>query len=638
MIVPMTRVEFVCMSSVRNALVNALQEKGLLHLEEVATTSEAAPGFLDRVQLEGEDHAAFVKLEECERALNEIAPLLTVQPSALDLQASTKSMTGLAEAEIHVKTMSWAEQLRAVTRERAQAQDQIEVLKNYRGILEQVAPALGGSNVKLGKGTRALVLNGNVKKIVARLDERLREEVPGSDFHRNQVSRRQVVGLLSFPADKEDLVSRILGQEGITPVDMRDQGFGEATLGETIARIDKTIAHNQEIVQKNEGAANKLSRQFGADVLGAKAVVSDRLSRLRVQGQFAESQMVTVIEGWAPSERFDEFVKTAQTKFPGQVEVNRIAAPENTLPPTLLSNPPLFKPFEVILKLFAPPTYGTVDPTIMIAFSFILFYGFIVGDVVYGAVIILVALWLGKKWKNVPAIQDASKIGVYMGISSIFFGVLFGEYAGEAIPSALGIPYLWFHRGHEQIRLLIYALYLGIVHILLALSLGVYENYRHRHMHHAIEKLGMLFGVSALIIFSFGFFDVAPFNTTPALVTAGILFVVGAGLILKELGPMMGSVGVLEILSLGGNIVSYARLMALGLAAIAIADIANGLPDAFGPIIGIPAAIVVHLVNIGISMASPTIHALRLNFVEFLPKFYAPAGRVFNPFKKETMS
>jgi V/A-type H+-transporting ATPase subunit I len=620
-------------------VVNTLHEKGLLHLEDVSTENESAPGFLDRVQLEGEDQAAFVKLEESERALNEIAPLLTLAPGALDVQSATQSIAGMPEAEIHTKVMSWSDQLRAVTRERTQSQDAIEVLKNYKGILEQVSPALGGANVKLGKGTRALVLNGNTKKIVARLDERLRDEIgAGANFHRNQVSRRQVVGLLTFPPDKEDQVSRILGQEGITPVDMRDQGFGEATLSEVLARIDKTVAHHNEIVQKSEGAANKLSRQFGAELLGAKAVVADRLARLRVQGQFAESQMVTVIEGWAPEQRFGELVKTVQTKFPGQVEVNQVPTPENALPPTLLANPPLFKPFEVILKLFAPPTYGTVDPTIMIAFSFILFYGFIVGDVVYGAVIILAALWLGKKWKNVPAIQDASKIGVYMGISSIFFGVLFGEYAGEVIPEMLGIPYLWFHRGHEQIKLLIYALYLGIVHILLALSLGVYENYKHHHMHHAIEKLGMLFGVSALIIFSFGFFEVAPFNSTPALVLAGVLFVVGAGLILKELGPMMGSVGVLEILSLGGNIVSYARLMALGLAAIAIADIANGLPEAFGPVIGIPAAILVHLVNIGISMASPTIHALRLNFVEFLPKFYAPAGRVFNPFKKETMS
>ena len=109
-----------------------------------------------------------------------------------------------------------------------------------------------------------------------------------------------------------------------------------------------------------------------------------------------------------------------------------------------------------------------------------------------------------------------------------------------------------------------------VVVALIALCLGVYENYRHHHMSHAIEKFGMLLGVLALIIFSFGFFGVEPFNARAFTAAAGVMFAVGAILIIKALGPMMGPVGVLEVLSLGGNIVSYARLMALGLAAIAI--------------------------------------------------------------------
>ena len=114
--------------------------------------------------------------------------------------------------------------------------------------------------------------------------------------------------------------------------------------------------------------------------------------------------------------------------------------------------------------------------------------------------------------------------------------------------------------------------------------------------------------------------------------------VTGSGLILKALGPMMGAVGILEIMSIGGNVISYARLMALGVAAIAIADIANGLPEVLGLWIGVPMAIMVHIANILISMASPTIHSLRLNVVEFLPKFYSSEGKGFEPFKKETMS
>ena len=91
-------------------------------------------------------------------------------------------------------------------------------------------------------------------------------------------------------------------------------------------------------------------------------------------------------------------------------------------------------------------------------------------------------------------------------------------------------------------------------------------------------------------------------------------------------------------MSLGGNVLSYARLMALGIASIALADIANMLPGMFGYWLGIPAALLVHLFNIGIGVASPTIHSLRLNFVEFLPKFYSPEGKGFDPFRKETIA
>jgi V/A-type H+-transporting ATPase subunit I len=153
-------------------------------------------------------------------------------------------------------------------------------------------------------------------------------------------------------------------------------------------------------------------------------------------------------------------------------------------------------------------------------------------------------------------------------------------------------------------------------------------------MKHAMEKTGMLMGLFALMIIACAYFDQWPFHLTAFKFLAGALLAAGVVLIFVTMGAM-GLVGVLEILSLGSNVLSYARLMALGVAAIAIADIANGLPTSMGWFIGVPMAILIHALNIGISMASPTIHSLRLNFVEFLPKFYSPEGKSFNPFKKE---
>ena len=147
----------------------------------------------------------------------------------------------------------------------------------------------------------------------------------------------------------------------------------------------------------------------------------------------------------------------------------------------------------------------------------------------------------------------------------------------------------------------------------------------------------MLMGLTALVIMACNYFGVPILSLDAFVYLAAALFVVGAVLIFKAMG-MMGLIGILEIMSLGGNVLSYARLMALGIASIALADIANMLPGMFGYWLGIPAALLVHLFNIGIGVASPTIHSLRLNFVEFLPKFYSPEGKGFDPFRKETIA
>lgn len=637
MIAPMTRVEIVCLSSARSNMVDHLQSHGLLHMEEVPLAVDEAPEFLHRAQLEGEEQTTLSRLEELERTLAETVLLLSSSPSVEDVARAAATVGKMDEVDWDSRIDGWATPLREITRRRANLQDTIDVLTNYRHVLEQVAPVLGGTGVKLGKGTRALVLTGNVDPVVERLEERFRDEIgPECTFHKNRQSRKSLVGLLVFPESKGDDISRILGQEGVTPVDMRDESYEGATVTEVLSQIDATLDKHRTELTDAQNELQAVTREIGAQMMAMKSILGDRLSQLRVQGQFAQSQMVTVIHAWTPSDRYAELERVVEEKFPGKAMVAELdhEGIEHGDIPTLLDNPKLFKPFELILTLFRPPTYGTIDPTILVAISFILFYGFIVGDFVYGLAIIGGAKYLGAKLGHIPAVRSASTIGVYMGLSSMVFGILYGEYCGEIF----GIPPLWFHRGHEVNQLLIYALYIGIVHILLGLALGAREHFLHGHTAHALERLGMLMGLIALIIGSFAHFDVWVFASPVLLGFAAVLLVTGSGLILKALGPMMGAVGILEIMSIGGNVISYARLMALGVAAIAIADIANSLPESMGYWIGVPMAILVHIANIFISMASPTIHSLRLNVVEFLPKFYSSEGKGFEPFKKETMS
>ena len=654
MIVPMSRVEIVCLSSVRAEMVQSLQRRGLLHIEEVPTELAEAPEFLRRVRLEGHEYDRLTNWEDAERLLNEIIPLLTVEPSREAKVNALGTAKKLPQTEWAPRIRSLASRLREDTRQRATLEDSIAVLENYKRILEDVTPALGGSDVKLGRGTRAVVLTGDVRRAVAKLDQRLREEIgPELKFHR-QVEKKRMVGLLTFPEHRGDEVSRILGQEGVTPVDMRDEAFEGATVGQVIAKIDAKLTEQRGLLAEVQSRLETTSREIGPELIALRLMVGDELAQLRVQGQFAQSTMLTVIHGWTPADFYRDLEKAIEREFVGKATVNRLDehAVPHTHVPTQLRNHRVFQPFEVLLSFFRPPTYGTLDPTVLVAISFILFYGFILGDVVYGIAVIFFAKWLRKKFGHVhPAVISASQVGVYMGWSAIIFGVIFGEYAGNlgeraweyfGLPGHL--PYL-FHRAHETTQLLIWALIFGLIHVPLAMILGIREDFRHGHTKHAIEKLGLFMGLTAAVIGVCVYFQTEPLGYpvfTGAMVpiwtylAAGLL-IVGVILLFYAMGAM-GLIGVLEIMSLGGNVLSYARLMALGIASIALADIANDLPEMMGIIIGVPAAVAVHLLNIGIGMASPTIHSLRLNLVEFLPKFYNPQGKPFNPFKKETQT
>jgi V/A-type H+-transporting ATPase subunit I len=633
------------MSGIRNELVAHLQERGLLHLEEVSLEIEEAPEFLSRVVLEGEDGVRLAQYEEAVRTLIEMSPLLTIEPNSFDVQSASERIAQLSEAELLEKVKEWAGLVRETTRKRVEAQDQLDVLQNYQTILEQISPALG-PDTKLGKGTRALVLTGDVAKVAARIEERLEEEIGSCTFHKNQTTRKHLVGLISFPEDQDDQVGRILSQEGVNPVDMSDDAYSNATVNEVLDRVKKTIADRNSELGSLEGEINTLSSQIGAEVAASRSVTQNNLAQLKAQGGFAQSEMLTVVHGWVPRDQFAALERAVETDFPGQVEVNELSHDDvsHGAVPTLLKNHPIFKPFEVVLSLFRPPTYGTIDPTWMVAVSFILFYGFILGDAVYGVAIIFLAQYLRRKLGHIEAVDSAATIGVYMGISSIVFGVLYGEYLGNFVelwlfPEVLGMEFhlYLFHRAHETTQLLVIAIYMGLFHIFTGMILGIKEDFSHHHTEHALEKLGMTLGLLAIVVQAFAYFDRVLISDGFVTIFSAGCGIVGVVLIFYAM-KMMGLIGVLEIMSLGGNVLSYGRLMALGIASIALADIANMLPEMMGMFFGIIGAFMVHVLNLGIGIASPTIHSLRLNFVEFLPKFYSPEGKGFDPFKKETQS
>jgi V/A-type H+-transporting ATPase subunit I len=166
---------------------------------------------------------------------------------------------------------------------------------------------------------------------------------------------------------------------------------------------------------------------------------------------------------------------------------------------------------------------------------------------------------------------------------------------------------------------------LGAVHVVLGLVLAVIGAWRQGHRRQAVGR-GLTIAMIALSALALlAAFKVLPSQLfTPAAIAVLIVFPV--------LVALEGIIAVVELMSAFGHILSYARIMALGTASLMLAIVANRMVGAMGSVlVGVAFALMFHLVNFAIGLFSPTIHALRLHYVEFFGEFYSPGGAAYRP-------
>jgi V/A-type H+-transporting ATPase subunit I len=642
----MDRLEIVFLRTELAEALPFLQEQGLLHIEEVPLAVENAPDFLQRVHLSDEQQTELDALEEMERIFQEIVPLLAAGPERTAVAKQVEAYASMGLEDRLKLARAWSNELRSLTRRRISIQDNIEVLENYALTLLQIEPVLSQNNMVLGKGARAFIMKGDVAKAGEQLEEAIKE-IAGAKLVTQSGGRNVLIGVVMCPDSAEDAVTRMFHDLSIAAIENPSGDLQGVPASELIPRIQTTVASERQVLGEIGDRIATYTTAEGANIAGMNMVINDDLSRVRTVGSLAQSQMISVVHGWAPSETVPAFKAEVDKRFPDKAIISTLPVSHEDYPntPTLLRNHPIFEPFEVLLKIFQPPTYGTTDPTKLVAVFFILFYGFILGDVGYALFVGALAFWLKRKFAHNDIVRSAGTVGLWMAGSSLIFGVLYGEYFGDAgqriIASMRGVDfhevhlYAWFHRVHDTNKLLLCGIAFGAVHIPLSLVIGIWQDYKHHHKTHMMEKIGMLSGLTGIGIVAMRFFDIAPFTAAPFLYLMIILFIACAALIIKAMGAL-GLVQILEVVSLFGNVLSYARLMALGIASAALADLANMFAaDASNILLGILIAAPIHLFNIGIGMFSPTLHSLRLNYVEFLPKFYDPEGYNYQPFKKE---
>lgn len=645
MIATMDRVEIVFLRSELSALVEFLQSQGVMHLEQVPLALENHPGYLHRVHLPAAAKAELESLSYLDQLLKQVLPLLSVSPAHDEIVAAGKQLdkqgaelveNAYERHSTHIRT--WHRHLRRLTRRRLNTQDDIAMIQSYSAALRDVLPLIQQCNAKLGVNARALILDAYLPEALKTLESKLRAAGDGQVLVQRLGKDRDAL-VVTFAPENGAAIDAALAEEGLRSLASPDGDvYGDSPV-QVLERSGKKLLALQAANAKLTEEIREFSAQHGAKLIALSQIISNRIRQLTVTDNFAQSSLIGVVHGWVPSADYGRLATSLKTTFGNRIAIDKLGLHDVDLHrvPTKRENHKFFQPFELIMGLMKPPSYGHFDPTWLVAVSFMIFYGFILGDMGYGLTMVAIGWWVKKKFSHIKPLVDGMTVFQYMGISGIVFGAIYFEFFGNVLEKMFGFPSFCFHRAHETSTLLFLAIGFGALHIPISLFIGVKEGFAHGHSKHAEEKLGMLLGLFALFIAIASGGGMFPLGASLGYGLAVVLFVTALYYLFKSMG-VMGLMGIMEIIGLSANVLSYSRLMALGIAGIAFADIANGMPASASYVL-LPLALIgavgVHAFNLGISVFSPTIHSLRLNFVEFLPKFYHPEGKNYEPFRKD---
>ena len=473
------------------------------------------------------------------------------------------------------------------------------------------------------------------------------ESVPSAIVQEVGADKQQKYFSIIVLKEEKDALYEALRPFSFSVISMADQ---KGTPTEAIhhyetrmKEIETSIAENEKVLADLSPARKDI--EFLYDLL-----VTQR-DRARIVGEMLSTDTVFYFDGWMPA-RAQAEVEELLRRYEFYYDIQVPDADEEV--PVLLHNSSAATPFEAVTNMYSLPSRKDIDPTTILAPFYFIFFGMMLSDAAYGIILSALCFFVLKKYKPEGTIYKMFKMFFYCGISTFIWGALFGGWFGNfftvAADTLLGkefaIDPLWFNPLEEPMRLLIFSLILGAIHLFIGMGVQAYMYFRDGQAVDAICDIILWYVLLiGLVLFAVGG------SVTPALSTVGkIMSIVGAvgifatggrkkkGIIGKVTGGLGALYGITSYLS---DILSYSRLLALGLATGVVAQGINTLGSlagggVLGAVILIVALVFGTIFNLAINALGAFVHSCRLQYVEFFGKFYTGGGREFRPFARKT--
>lgn len=600
-----------------------------------ANLTEQALGILDKYSPE----------EKKEKRSSLDGPVVISRSELEDVRS--RSDATLRNAE---EITSWGKQISDNKAEIVKLRNQIEALSPWMAL--DVPLSFTGTE-------RTSVMIGTMPPETTQesIGEALAQEAPDAcGVEITEVSRGSDALYMTAICLKEDrkAVEDALRSIGFSAISLSGSLTPEESVRQINDEIAKLKAENEELSEKIRGAHDERS--------GLKAAGDDcrmQSKECEVVGGMPESRRVFILSGYTPSAYAERVKKSLTDRFDCVVDVDEV--PDDEEAPVVLKNSKFSESVEGVLSSYGLPHKGEIDPTTIMSYFYVFFFGLMLSDAIYGAIMAIGCFVAIKKHPGMEyGLRKTLRMFGLCGISTAFWGVMFGGYCGDA-PTVIAetffhkeftIPPLWFEPLTNPMKLLMWCLLFGLIHLYTGLGIKGYEELKdHKYMDFFCDVVlwyAFLIGLVLLLLptdifesisqlefkFSAGFRQFTKWLTIAGAV--GIILTGGRDHRNVALRIALGAYDLYGVTSWLSDVLSYSRLLALGLATGVIASVINMMAsmvatNVFGKIMFFVIFLLGHVLNMAINLLGAYVHTNRLQYVEFFGKFYEAGGRPFKP-------